>query len=260
MNSVAPATKRAPRRRWRPAGGRYVDVAIMAPVNPARLAVPLLLSGAEAAAAAKALAALGFSHVRVVGPQVGEASSIKMIRSVIVKGIEALTAEAMLAAHAAGVAGEVLRSLDGSERPAPWAERADYNLDRMLVHGRRRAEEMEEVVRTLEGLGVEPLMTRATVTRQREIRKHRPRRSAGGPPRQARIDRRKEGGRGMTLVIDCHGHYTTAPAAHNDWRERQKAAFAAGSPPPLYPSISDDEIRDTLEKNQLRLLRERGAT
>jgi len=61
------------------------------------------------------------------------------------------------------------------------------------------------------------------------------------------------------MIIDCHGHYTTAPAAHNDWREAQKAAFKAGEAAPPYPVISDDEIRETLETNQLRLLRERGA-
>lgn len=63
----------------------------------------------------------------------------------------------------------------------------------------------------------------------------------------------------MTLVIDCHGHYTTAPEAHNAWREAQVAAFKAGTAPPPYPDISDDEIRATIEKNQLRLIRERGA-
>ncbi len=63
----------------------------------------------------------------------------------------------------------------------------------------------------------------------------------------------------MTLVIDCHGHYTTAPEAHNAWREAQVAAFKAGTAPPPYPEISDDDIRATIEKNQLRLIRERGA-
>lgn len=63
----------------------------------------------------------------------------------------------------------------------------------------------------------------------------------------------------MTLIIDCHGHYTTAPPAHNEWREAQKAAFAAGSEAPGYPLMTDDAIRDTLEQNQLRLLNERGA-
>lgn len=61
------------------------------------------------------------------------------------------------------------------------------------------------------------------------------------------------------MIIDCHGHYTTAPAPHNEWRERQLAAYAAGEISPDYPDISDDEIRETIEKNQLRLLKERGA-
>ena len=61
------------------------------------------------------------------------------------------------------------------------------------------------------------------------------------------------------MIIDCHGHYTTAPAAHNQWRKDQLAAFAAGSPSPAYPAISDDEIRESIERNQLKLLRERGA-
>lgn len=63
----------------------------------------------------------------------------------------------------------------------------------------------------------------------------------------------------MTLIIDCHGHYTTAPAPHNEWREAQKNAFASGDLPPRYPDISDDEIRETIAENQLRLLKERGA-
>jgi 4-oxalmesaconate hydratase len=61
------------------------------------------------------------------------------------------------------------------------------------------------------------------------------------------------------MIIDCHGHYTTSPAAHDQWREAQKAAFKSGASAPPYPVISDDEIRETIEANQLRLLRERGA-
>ena len=63
----------------------------------------------------------------------------------------------------------------------------------------------------------------------------------------------------MTLVIDCHGHYTTAPDAHTAWRGEQVAAFKSGTAAPAYPSISDDEIRETIEKNQLRLIKERKA-
>ena len=61
------------------------------------------------------------------------------------------------------------------------------------------------------------------------------------------------------MIIDCHGHYTTAPEQHTLWRGAQVAAFKAGEPFPSYPVISDDEIVDTIEKNQLRLLQERGA-
>jgi 4-oxalmesaconate hydratase len=63
----------------------------------------------------------------------------------------------------------------------------------------------------------------------------------------------------MTLIIDCHGHYTVLPKQHDVWRSAQTAAFKAGKPAPPYPAISDDEIRGTIESNQLRLLRERGA-
>ncbi|MDE2561462.1 MAG: NAD(P)-dependent oxidoreductase [Sphingomonadales bacterium] len=169
MNSVAPETKRAAAEAIEAAGGRYVDVAVLAPVNPARMKVPLLLSGAAAEDAADALRAAGFTNVRVVGAEVGRASAIKMIRSVMVKGIEALTAEMMLAATAAGVTGEVLASLDASEKTIGWTERAAYNLERMTTHGARRAAEMEESARTLAALGVEPVMTAGTVRRQREL-------------------------------------------------------------------------------------------
>lgn len=169
MNSVSPQTKQAAARLIEAVGGHYVDVAVMAPVSPARLAVPLLLSGAQAEAAEDKLKALGFTDTRIVGDAVGRASSIKMIRSIMVKGLEALTAECVLAAQAAGVRDEVLSSLDASETTRSWAERADYCLDRMMVHGLRRAAEMEEVVKTLEGLCTGAAMTHGTVERQRAI-------------------------------------------------------------------------------------------
>lgn len=171
MNSVAPDTKRTAARAIEAGGGRYVDVAVMAPVHPKRTGVPLLLSGPHAEAGAALLRSIGFSSVRVVPGAVGRASSIKMIRSVMVKGIEALTAECVLAADRAGVLDEVLTSLDASPAPADWAERADYNLERMLQHGLRRAAEMEEVVKTLDALGTGSEMTRGTVVRQRAMGK-----------------------------------------------------------------------------------------
>lgn len=168
MNSVAPSTKREAALAVEAAGGRYVDVAILAPVNPAGLGVPLLLSGPCASEAAATLIEAGFTNVRTVGLEIGKASAIKMIRSVMVKGVEALTDEMMAAANAAGVVEDVLVSLDRSEKTACWADKATYNLERMTTHGSRRAAEMQEVAKTLNALGVEPLMTNATVVRQRD--------------------------------------------------------------------------------------------
>lgn len=169
MNSVAPGTKRAAAAAIEAAGGRYADVAIMAPVHPARMAVPLLVAGPHAADAAAALGAIGFSNIGIAGPKVGDASAIKMIRSVMIKGIEALTAECALAAHRAGVTEAVMASLDASWKVQGWRERADQHLDRMLVHGTRRAAEMEEAAGMLDELGIEPAMTRGTILLQRAL-------------------------------------------------------------------------------------------
>jgi len=168
MNSVAPETKRAAAEAVEAAGGRYVDVAVLAPVEPGRLGVPLLIAGPAADEAQSALRGVGFTNLRTVGNKVGKASAIKMIRSVMVKGIEALSDEMIAAARAAGVEQEVLASLDASERALPWPQRCAYNLERMVTHGQRRAAEMEEAAKTLLALGVAPIMTRGTVLRQRQ--------------------------------------------------------------------------------------------
>lgn len=165
-NSVSPQTKRAAGEVIEAAGGAYVDVAVMSPVRPALTDAPLLISGPHAEAGLAALRSLGFTRVRALDGPVGAASAVKMIRSVMVKGIEALTAECLLAAVAAGVDGEVIASLDASNPRDGWSARGDYNLERMLVHGARRAEEMREVVATLEQLGVTPAMSRGTVAWQ----------------------------------------------------------------------------------------------
>lgn len=181
MNSVAPATKCAAAAVIEARGGRYVDVAVMAPVEPQRIAVPLLVGGPHAAEGAAFLRDIGFANVRTVDGPVGAASAIKMIRSVMVKGIEALSAECMLAAEAAGVREAVVASLDASWPGGDWGRRFDYNLDRMMVHGTRRAAEMEEVVATLDSLGTGSAMSRATVERQREM-------GARGVPVPATLD------------------------------------------------------------------------
>ena len=114
------------------------------------------------------LTALGM-RVSVAGSEIGAAAAIKMVRSVMIKGIEALTLECFLAASRAGVIDEVATSMKNNYPGLDWAKIVPYNLERMANHGERRAAEMEEVADTLRELGVEPLMTTATVKRQREM-------------------------------------------------------------------------------------------
>jgi 3-hydroxyisobutyrate dehydrogenase-like beta-hydroxyacid dehydrogenase len=147
---------------------RYVDVAVLAPIHPARHQTPMLLAGPHAANIAPLLASFGM-RATLAGDEVGAAAAIKMVRSVMIKGIEALTLECFLAAARAGVVDEVAASLKNNYPGLDWNKMIPYNLERMASHGERRAAEMEEVADTLRELGVEPLMTTATVRRQREM-------------------------------------------------------------------------------------------
>ncbi len=167
-NSCAPSTKRQAARVIEAAGGRYVDLAIMAPVHPRRHRTPGLLAGPYAAEAVSELAVLDMDW-QVAGPQVGDASSIKMLRSVMIKGFEALTAECLLAARRAGVEDAVLASLQASDPGWNWRDRGAYNLERMMVHGARRAAEMREVAATLRDLGLPDRMASATALWQDQI-------------------------------------------------------------------------------------------
>jgi 3-hydroxyisobutyrate dehydrogenase-like beta-hydroxyacid dehydrogenase len=108
-------------------------------------------------------------QLTVVSEETGSAAAIKMIRSVMIKGIEALTLECFLAAERAGVLEEVTASLKNNYPTLDWTKIADYNLERMANHGERRAAEMEESAATLRELGLEPLMVDSTVKRQREM-------------------------------------------------------------------------------------------
>lgn len=167
-NSCAPQTKQRAALVVEAAGGRYVDVAVMAPVYPKRHQVPLLLAGPHAEAAAGLIEQLEMRPT-ITGEKVGDASSVKMLRSVMIKGLEALTAECLLGARRAGVEEAVLASLQASDPGIDWRARGAYNLERMIVHGARRAAEMEEVRVTLQELGLPDWMSRGTVEWQRAL-------------------------------------------------------------------------------------------
>ncbi|XDA99985.1 DUF1932 domain-containing protein [Sulfitobacter sp. LCG007] len=159
-NYCAPGTKRQAAQVIAAAGGCYVDVAVMAPVHPKRHLVPLLVSGPHAERAVEALRGLEMTP-EIAGDKIGQASSVKMLRSVMIKGMEALTAECFLAARRAGIDKAVIASLEASDPDIDWRARGAYGLERMLVHGARRAAEMREVSRTVADLGLSGAMAAA---------------------------------------------------------------------------------------------------
>ena len=167
INSVSPGRKQETAKLLGE-HARYVDVAVIAPIHPARHRTPLLISGQHAEEISPLLRELDM-QLTVVGDETGSAAAIKMIRSVMIKGIEALTLECFLAAERAGVLEEVTASLKNNYPTLDWTKIADYNLERMASHGERRAAEMEESAATLRELGLEPLMVDSTVKRQREM-------------------------------------------------------------------------------------------
>jgi 3-hydroxyisobutyrate dehydrogenase-like beta-hydroxyacid dehydrogenase len=167
-DSCAPQTKERTAQEVDAAGARYVDVAVMAPVHPRLHRTPLLISGPHAEAAAPVLAALGMAAEIHDGP-VGSASAIKMIRSIMMKGLEALVCECVLAGTKAGVIGAVLDSLDDTYPGFDWKRRSAYMLERVMTHGIRRAAEMREVALTVDLLGVDGGMSKASVGWQQAI-------------------------------------------------------------------------------------------
>ncbi|MCB8837152.1 NAD(P)-dependent oxidoreductase [Aurantimonas sp. VKM B-3413] len=167
-NSCAPGSKRLAAEAIEAAGGRYVDMAIMAPVKTKAQRTPLLLSGPDAGEAEARLSALGLAPA-IAGEEIGQASTIKMLRSVMIKGLEALTCECLLAARRAGVEDAVLSSLQASDPGWDWRGRSGYNLERMMAHGTRRAAEMREVAETVRALGIANRLSEATAAWQEDV-------------------------------------------------------------------------------------------
>jgi len=161
-NSCAPETKKKSEQVVNSVAGRYIDMAIMAPVHPALNKVSVLLSGPHVETAQEIIALLDLSAKHVKGP-VGTASAIKMTRSIMMKGLEALMLECVLAGRKAGVEDIVLDSLEETYPGFGWKDRAAYMFERVMTHGTRRAAEMREVAKTVDDLGLNAGMAHATV-------------------------------------------------------------------------------------------------
>jgi 3-hydroxyisobutyrate dehydrogenase-like beta-hydroxyacid dehydrogenase len=151
INSVSPQRKRDSADLLRATGASYVDMAVMAPVHPRGHRTPVLVAGSVEKAVMDGLGNLGFAF-EVVGPQAGAATAIKMVRSLFVKGLEAITVETLLAAEASGCLDYILKSLSGSYPGLGFPGFAEYQFERTTRHGKRRAAEMRESAGTLDDL------------------------------------------------------------------------------------------------------------
>ncbi len=193
FNSASPGAKRNAAAKVEQAGARYVEGAVMTSVPPYRIRVPLLLGGPHAAALAPLLAVLGFDAK--AGPkELGIASATKMCRSVMIKGLEAMVIESFTAARAWGVEDEVLASLAETFPGIDWEKQANYFFERVILHGRRRAEEMRESANTVREAGLEPWSAAGTANRQAWVA-DLAERGIFGKPRQARADWRVQADR-----------------------------------------------------------------
>ena len=172
LNSCSPAAKTSAGAVIANAGGRFVEAAIMSPIHPGGAASPILIGGPHAKDFQSLALALGFTRTRVLSEKLGAASAAKMCRSVIVKGLEALVLESLLAARRHGVENEVLESLQAL-KVDDWRHSARYMASRALLHGARRAEEMREVARTIGEAGLAPHMSSASAAWQDWAATHR---------------------------------------------------------------------------------------
>jgi 3-hydroxyisobutyrate dehydrogenase-like beta-hydroxyacid dehydrogenase len=165
FNSASPGAKQRAAALIDGKGGRYVEGAVMTSIPPYRIKVPLLLGGAGAATLAPLLVELGFD-AKVASPELGVASAVKMCRSVMIKGMEAMVIEAFTTARAYGVEDAVLASLKETFPGIDWEKQGAYFFQRVIEHGRRRSEEVREVAETVREAGLTPWSAQGTAERQ----------------------------------------------------------------------------------------------
>lgn len=165
LNSASPGTKQRAAAALEPVGVAYVEAGVMTSVPPYGIRVPMLLGGAQAEVLAATLAGWGMD-VRVVSDRLGIASAIKMSRSIMIKGLEALVIESYTTARRYGVEAHVLPTLKETFPQIDWEKQGAYFFSRVVQHGKRRAEEMREAAQTVREAGFEPLMTAAIAEKQ----------------------------------------------------------------------------------------------
>jgi 3-hydroxyisobutyrate dehydrogenase-like beta-hydroxyacid dehydrogenase len=165
FNSASPGAKQRAAALIDGQGGRYVEGAVMTSIPPYRIKVPLLLGGHGAAELAPLLVELGFD-AKLASDKLGVASAVKMCRSVMIKGLEAMVIESFTTARAYGVEDALLASLKETFPGIDWEKQGAYFFQRVIEHGRRRSEEVREVAETVREAGLTPWSAQGTAERQ----------------------------------------------------------------------------------------------
>jgi len=168
LNSASPGTKQQAGAAVDARGAHYVEAGVMTSVPPYGIRVPMVLGGGKAAELAQLLAGWG-CDAKAVSEQLGVASAIKMCRSVMIKGLEALVIESYATARAYGVEDHVLPTLQETFPSIDWSQQGAYFFSRVVQHGQRRAEEMREAANTVREAGFAPLMAAAIADRQQWV-------------------------------------------------------------------------------------------
>jgi 3-hydroxyisobutyrate dehydrogenase-like beta-hydroxyacid dehydrogenase len=168
LNSASPGTKQKAATAIDARGAHYVEAGVMTSVPPYGIKVPMLLGGARATELAQLLAGWG-CDAKAVSDQLGVASAIKMCRSVMIKGLEALVIESYATARAYGVEDFVLPTLQETFPSIDWQQQGAYFFSRVVQHGQRRAEEMREAANTVREAGFAPLMAAAIADKQQWV-------------------------------------------------------------------------------------------
>jgi 3-hydroxyisobutyrate dehydrogenase-like beta-hydroxyacid dehydrogenase len=168
LNTASPGAKRAIAAVVAPAGARFADVALMAPVAGSGLRTPALASGDGADRFADVVGGLGMP-VTAIGPVPGDAAARKLVRSVFMKGLAAAVGEALEAAERIGARDDLYADLEQTLAGADGALLA-HLVEGSRRHAARRAEEMAAARAMLEELGVEPRIAAASEAWLRALR------------------------------------------------------------------------------------------
>ena len=165
LNSASPGTKQEAAAVVDGRGAFYVEAGVMTSVPPYGIKVPILLGGEKSEGLAQILNEWGMD-AKSISFKLGIASAIKMSRSIMIKGLEALVVEAYSTARFYGVEDYFLPTLVETFPQIDWSTQGAYFFSRVVQHGKRRSEEMRESARTVSETGAPPLMASAIADKQ----------------------------------------------------------------------------------------------